>query len=157
MYKIAALALVLLHGGAQRPASDVEGSYVAKTLNGREIPADLRLPATQGDFRLFRLDQAVLRLATNGRFTLSFRYHHQLVRRGTLPVATPIMSDSEAGTYTLKSSQLMLVPVRKKSGKPRPAIAATIRGDEIKAYYVLDNAGRREPITLVMSRDASFW
>src|SRR5438270_9385126 len=73
------LALILLHASA---GAQVDGSYVARTLNGRGVPADLRLPATGGDFRLFRLDEGVLRLDRSGSFTLHFRYYHQLVRRG---------------------------------------------------------------------------
>jgi hypothetical protein len=138
-------------------SAPIEGSYVAKTMNGREIPADLRLPTTEGDFRLFRLDQAVLHLSTRGHFTLYFRYHHQLVRRGTKPVPTPVMSDSEDGTYTVQSNQLQLTPTKKKGARNRPAISATLRGNEISASYVLQNGARRERLTLVMSRDASFW
>ena len=157
LQRIVALGLLIFHGGvAARPAS-IEGSYVATTLNGRALPADLVIPVTAGDFRLFRLEQGVLRLSPGGRFTLYFRYYHQLVRRGTRPVATSVVSASEAGTYTLKERQLILVPSRKKNARSRPTILATISGREIRASYVLDNGSTHERVALVLQRDERFW
>jgi hypothetical protein len=138
-------------------AAPIEGSYVATTLNGHTLPADLRLAATAGDYRLFRLEQGVLRLSPGGHFTLYFRYYHQLVRRGTRPVGTPVLSQSETGTYTLKDHQLILVPSKKQRGKSRPTIAATISGEEIRASYVLENGSARERVALVLRRDESYW
>lgn len=126
-------------------------------MNGRPLPADLRIEATEGDFRLFRLEQGVLRLSREGRFTLYFRYYHQLVRRGARPTPTPVLSDSETGTYTLKLGKLTLTPAKKKGNKTRPTTAATIAGEEIRASYLLQNAGARERVTLVLRRDASYW
>lgn len=138
-------------------SAPIEGSYVARTMNGRSLPTDLRIPVEDGDVRLFRLEQGVLRLGRDGRFTLHFRYYHQLVRRGARPVQTPVMSDSESGTYTLKANQLTLTPTKKKGAKNRPVIAASIAGEEIRAFYVLRNAGAAERVTLVLRRDASYW
>jgi len=150
------LALLVAHGGVAA-LLPIEGSYVARTLNGRSLPADLRIPATAGDFRLFRLEQAVLRLSPDGRFTLSFRYYHQLVRRGTRPIVTPVFSESETGTYAVKKDQMVLVPTKRKQAKPRPRIAATISGEEIKAAYLLQSGSSEERVTLVLRRDASYW
>jgi len=155
--KIVALGLVVFHGGVAATPVSIEGSYVATTLNGRALPADLRLPATAGDFRLFRLEQGVLRLSRGGRFTLYFRYYHQLVRLGARPIATPVLSESEAGTYTLKDHQLILVPSRKKNARSRPTIVATISGEEIRASYVLESGSARERVALVLRRDESYW
>jgi hypothetical protein len=137
--------------------SALDGSYVAKTLNGRPVPADLRLPATGGDFRLFRLEEGVLRLDPAGRFTLHFRYYHQLVRRGKKPVRTPILSDSESGTYTLQKGTLILTPAKTMGAKQRPAISAVLAGEEIRANYVLEAGTSQERITLTLRRDASYW
>jgi hypothetical protein len=138
-------------------SASLDGSYVAQTLNGRAVPADLRLPATGGDFRLFRLEEGVLRLDRAGRFTLHFRYYHQLVRRGKKPVRTPILSDSESGTYKLEKGSLTLTPSRKGGSKARPAIAAVVAGEEIRANYVLEAGTSQERITLTLRRDASYW
>jgi hypothetical protein len=67
------------------------------------------------------------------------------------------MSESEAGTYTVKAGQLMLVPDRKKGARSRPTIAATIAGEEIRASYLLADGITRERIALVLRRDESFW
>jgi hypothetical protein len=158
LYTIAALALLAPHVlGVATPAA-LEGSYVAKTLNGRTLPAELRLPATEGDFRLFKLEQAVLRLDGRGSFTLYFRYYHQLVRRGTKPVRTPVMSESEVGTYTINKNRITLVPAKKKTSRAsHKTILATLSGDEIKASYVLQSGSTQERVTLVLARDASYW
>ena len=126
-------------------------------MNGRPIPADLRIPVTEADFRLFRLEQGVLTLGSNRRFTLHFWYYHQLVRRGTRPTSSPVMSDSETGTYSFSKGQLILTPKKKKGDPARPAIAAAIAGEEIRASYLLQDAVANERIALVLRRDASYW
>jgi hypothetical protein len=126
-------------------------------MNGRALPAELRLPATEGDFRLFRLEQGVLRLSGGGRFTLYFRYYHQLVPRGRRPTSTPVLSDSETGTFTIQMGRMILTPARRKEGKSRPAITATIAGDEIRASYVLQNGSSQQRVILTLRRDASYW
>ena len=157
LQKIVALGLVALHGGVASLPLPIEGSYVATTLNGRVLPADLRIPAQAGDYRLFRLEQGVLRLSRGRRFTLYFRYYHQLVRRGDRPIVTPVLSESEAGTYTLKDKQLSLVPERKERARSRPTIAAIISGEEIRASYLLNNGIVRERVALVLRRDDHYW
>ena len=149
--------LLLFHAAFLTLPLGIDGSYVAQRMNGHELPADLRIAATEGDFRLFRLEQGVLRLSRDGRFTLYFRYYHQLVRRGGRPTATPVMSDSETGTYISQSGQLTLTPTKRKGKKARPTITATIIGEEIRASYVLDSGGTQQRVTLVMQRDARYW
>jgi hypothetical protein len=98
-----------------------------------------------------------LRLSSDYRFTLHFRYYHQLVRRGARPRVTPVLSDSETGTYAFKLGKLILTPNRKKGDQARPAIAATISGEEIRASYLLQNASANERVALVLQRDANYW
>src|SRR6267378_131314 len=128
---------------ASRPAFDssLEGSYVARTLNGHSLPADLRVPATAGDFRLFRLEQGILRLGKGGRFTLYFRYYHQLVRRGERPTSTPVMAESERGTYSINRDKIVLTPEKRRGSKSPAQIDATVAGEEIRTTYLLQNAG----------------
>jgi len=126
-------------------------------MNGHALPAELHLPATAGDFRLFRLEQGVLRLIGGGRFTLYFRYYHQLVSRGARPTSTPVLSDSETGTFKVQMGKMILTPAKKKDGKMRPPITATIAGDEIRASYVLQNGSSQQRITLTLLRDSSYW
>jgi hypothetical protein len=152
-----ALNALLAAAPVKADRQPVEGSYVARKLNGQLLPADLRLPAQGGDFRLFRLEQGVLRLAPGGRFTLYFRYYHQLVRKGTKPTSTPVLSDSESGTYRLQGGTMILTPTKKKGAKSRPAIPATISGQSINASYTLESAGSQQRVTLTLQRDPSFW
>jgi hypothetical protein len=155
-YLIAISLLFLRHNYPDFDAR-LDGSYVAKTLNGRSLPADLRVPVESGDFRLFRLEQGVLRLQSGGRFTLYFRYYHQLVRRGDRPVSTPVMSDSETGSYTIRLNKIVLTPQKKSGAKSRHPISATIAGDEIDATYMLQNGGLSQRVNLVLRRDSSYW
>jgi hypothetical protein len=152
------ILLVVLTRGPIAPAGSVtsiEGSYVAQTMNGRALPSDLRIPVTDGNVRLFRLEQGVLRLSEGGRFTLYFRYYHQLVRRGTRPVRTPVMADSESGAYSRSGQQLILVPTKKKGESKRPTVTAQISGDQIRASYVVPDTNER--VTLLLQRDARYW
>jgi hypothetical protein len=159
LLKVVGLALLFTHAPhAASSPSPVEGSYVAQSLNGRAVPTDLRVPTTEGDFRLFRLEQAVLRLNGDHRFTLYFRYHHQLVRRGARPVMTPVMSESEEGVYTVRGTELSLIPGKQRGNARRPkTIAATIGSGRIRAQYVLQNGGAPERITLLLALDPTFW
>jgi hypothetical protein len=152
--KLLALGLIILPAN---PLGSVEGSYVARTLNGRALPAELRLPATAGDVRLFRLEQGVLRLNGTGRFTLYFRYYHQLVPRGHRPTTTPVLSDSETGTYKVQNGEMILTPMKKKGNKSRPPITATIVGEEIRASYVLQTGTSEQKVILILRRDPSYW
>jgi hypothetical protein len=115
------------------------------------------VPVDSGDFQLFRLEQGVLSLRPNGRFTLYFRYYHQLVRRGDRPIPTPVMSDSESGLYTIRLNKIVLTPQKKKGAKSRAPISATIAGEEINATYMLQNGGLSQRVSLVLRRDSSYW
>jgi hypothetical protein len=126
-------------------------------MNGQTLPAELRLPATAGDVRLFRLEQGVLRLNGDGHFTLYFRYYHQLVSRGSRPKSTPVLSDSETGTYKIQMGEMILTPAKKKGAKSRAPITATIAGEEIRASYVLQSETSHQRVTLTLRRDASYW
>ena len=154
MQQILALGMLVLFGGAGRT---IEGSYLARSMNGQPIPAELHVAATAGDFRVFRLEQGLLRLSDDGRFTLYFRYYHQLVSRGGKPKVTPVMSDSETGTFELRAGRIVLTPAKKAGRKSRPSITATIAGDEIKASYLLQTGGTHQKVNLTLRRDASFW
>jgi hypothetical protein len=156
-FLIAIVGLVLFGNHAAVESNLLDGSYVVRTLNGRLLPAEVRVPAQTGDFRLFRLEQGVLTLRANGRFTLYFRYYHQLVRRGERPVTTPVLSHSETGTYRIKGDTILFT-ARKKGGAPSHApIPASILGEEIKASYTLSDAGLNQRVFLVLRRDASYW
>jgi hypothetical protein len=126
-------------------------------MNGHLLPAEIRLPTTGGDFRLFRLEQGVLTLEPGRRFTLYFRYYHQLVQRGARPTPTPVLSESETGTYKVEGNNLLLTPRRTERARPRIPCAATLAGDEIRAGYTLMNGTGPHQVTLVLRHDTNFW
>ena len=153
-----AIAVFVLFGNHTAVESrPLDGSYVVRTLNGRLLPAELRVPAQAGDYRLFALEQGVLTLWPSGRFTLYFRYYHQLVRRGRRPTTTPVMSNSETGTYRIRRDTIQFIASKKNGAPSRAPFAATIAGEEIKADYMLRNAGLNQRVILVLRRDASYW
>jgi hypothetical protein len=152
---LTAIAVFVLYGSHAALDGSLEGSYVVKTLNGRSLPAELRVPATAGDYRLFRLEEGVLTLRPGGGFTLHFRYYHQLVRRGDHPTATPVVSASEQGTYRISRDTILLTPRRKNGARSHAPISATIGGEVIRANYLLQNGGSSERVLLVLRRDAS--
>ncbi len=154
---IVILAVLAFRTSAPTSVLPVDGSYLARTLNGRVLPTELRLPVTEGDYRLFVLDQAVLRLSKGGQFMLYFRYYHQLVRRGDHPTSTPVLSDSEKGTFTIDRGRITLTPEKRKGRKARAPFAAKIEGQEIKATYLLEGGSTNQTVTLVLRRDASYW
>jgi hypothetical protein len=148
---------VLLYAGVAAFVRPVEGSYVVQTMNGHALPAELKMPTTEGDYRLFRLEQAVLTLKPGGRFTPYVRYYHQLVQRGTRPTATPVLSESETGTYKAERNNLLLIPTTKTSSRTHGPFAATIVGEEIRESYALMNGTVRYQLTLVLRRNPNFW
>jgi hypothetical protein len=156
MLPMLTLALAL-YAGIVSLVPPVQGSYVVRTMNGKGLPTDIRMPTPAGAFRLFRLEQGVLTLKPGGRFTLYFRYYHQLVQRGARPTSTPVLSDSETGTYRVDGGKLLLSPAKKAKERSRPNIAATLVGEELRASYVLMNGTLPYRVTLVFRRDASFW
>jgi hypothetical protein len=95
-------------------------------------------------------------LKPSGRFTLYFRYYHQLIQRGGHQTVTPVLSDSEKGTYTINGSTLILTGAEKNGARSRP-IAATLAGEEISAGYVLTDRTLRHRVALVLRRDPRFW
>jgi hypothetical protein len=88
---------------------------------------------------------------------LYFRYYHQLVSRGGRPTPTPVLSDSETGTFKIEIGKIVLTPAKQREGKSRGPITATIAGNEIKASYMLQTGSSRERVTLILRRDASYW
>lgn len=126
-------------------------------MNGHGLPAELRIPTTGGDFRLFRLEQGVLTLKSGGRFTLYFRYYHQLVQSGTRPTTTPVLSDAQIGTYKFERDKLLLTPIKRDRSPSRGSFAASVAGEEIRASYLLVNGTLRSRVTLVLRRDPNFW
>jgi hypothetical protein len=120
-----------------------EGSYLAQTVNNHPLPAEVRLAVGDGDYRLLTLDQGVLTLKPKGRFTLYFRYHHQLVRRGQRSIVTPVLSEAATGDYTVYGRALTLVNDTKRGVKQPPSIRGTLVNDQIRFTYSIQNGFRR--------------
>jgi hypothetical protein len=138
-------------------SAPIAGSYVADRLDGRPVPAELRINSTRGYYRWLRLDQAVLRLQSNGRFTISARYDEQLVRIGKAPHAMTIKSESRQGRYSIAGNRITLIPNPTSSDKtPQPYVGTFQSGNVTVAINVKELTGART-VVLTFRRDGSFW
>jgi hypothetical protein len=150
-------AFALSAGLISSPAAPVAGSYVADRLDGRPVPAELRINSTRGYYRWLHLDQAVLRLQANGRFTISARYDEQLVRIGRMPHTPTIKSESRQGRYNIAGNRITLIPNPTSSDKvPQPYIGTFQSGIVTVAMNVKELTGART-IVVKFRRDGSFW
>ena len=71
---------------------------------------------------------------------------------------TPVLSDSERGTFKVESGTIILTPAKKKEGKSSyTPVTATVSGDQIKATYVVQSGNSHQRVTLTLRRDPSYW
>jgi hypothetical protein len=150
-------ALALSAGVLSSRTAPVAGSYVADRLDGRPVPAELRINSTKGYYRWLMLDQAVLRLQADGRFTISARYDEQLVRIGRMPHAPTIKSESRQGRYIIAGNRITLFPNPTSSDKtPQPYVGTFQTRNVTVAINVKELTGART-IVVIFHRDESFW
>src|SRR6266540_2539572 len=136
-------------GGAQ-----AAGTYVARSFNRKPLPAQMRLASTDGYYHWTRLDEAVLRLQPDGKFSATFRYYHQHLPNSQRPGESPLMLDSRRGTYTISGTTITFVAEKssKKTNPPKP-LSGTIRGGEIEVHYQIRDGQNIRDLVIVMERD----
>lgn len=135
----------------------IAGSYVAERMDGRPLPAELRVSSTRGYSRWLKLDQAVLRLQNNGRFTISARYDEQLVRLGRNPNGGQVKSETRQGRYTVVGDRITLTPFATASEKfPRP-YSGKLQGAQMTVAIEIKEYSGPRSIVVLFRRDAAFW
>ena len=157
---IAALpVLVAAHRPAEsRPvrAGITTGSYVAVLANGQKLPWTTQVPAVEGLVHWARLDLAVLRLAPNGRYTLSYRYAQEVVDTKAKLQMPPPRDEVSVGRFADRGRTLTFVPTP-SPGKAERRITAQVVGADIfldKTVFVGERPFR---VRLLFRRDPTLW
>ncbi len=133
------------------------GSYVAKSLDAKVLPAELRLATTPGYYRWYRLDEALLRLKPKGRFTVSYRYSEQHLPVGKRPSDPKLMTENQQGGYSLKDGAITLIPDKPKSGNRPPRMIGRATGKGIILPYDLRDGKAVKRHDLLLVFDPSYW
>jgi hypothetical protein len=132
------------------------GSYVAVLANGRKLPWSTQVPAVQGLVHWARLDLAVLRLNTNGRYTLSYRYAQEVVDTKEKPQMPPPRDEISVGRYSGRGRTLTFVPTP-SPGKPQRSVTAQVVGADIYLDKTVFVGERPFRVRLLFRHDPSLW
>ena len=151
------LLWALLGVATPQPVRVATGSYVAKSLDSRPLPAELRLPTSRGYYRWFRLDNALLRLRPGGNFTVSYTYYEQHLQVGKKPSGAKLYSETQMGAYVIRGSSITLVPVKPKTGRKPPPTTGQITPRGIVLPYDLREGESAKRHSLLLVLDPSYW
>jgi hypothetical protein len=132
------------------------GSYVAVLANGRKLPWSTQVPAVKGLAHWARLDLAVLRLNSNGRYTLSYRYAQEVVDTKEKPQMPPPRDEISVGRYSNRGRTLTFVPTP-SPGKAQRSVTAQIVGADIYLDKTVFVGERPFRVRLLFRHDPSLW
>ena len=132
------------------------GSYVAVLANGRKLPWSTQVPAVEGLVHWARLDLAVLRLNSNGRYTLSYRYAQEVVDTKEKPQMPPPRDEISVGRYSGRGRTLTFVPTP-SPGKPQRSVTAQVVGADIYLDKTVFVGERPFRVRLLFRHDPSLW
>ncbi|MBA2687187.1 MAG: hypothetical protein H0U64_03715 [Gemmatimonadaceae bacterium] len=133
------------------------GSYVATKFNDAPLPGVATLQATEGFRHWVKLEQAIVRLQQNGKFTASFRYQHQHLQSREKPVRSQILSRTYSGRYTVKGNTISFIPVNTGSKQPLAPFPGTIDASGMHVRYSAMDGGIRHNLKLDLRFDPSYW
>jgi hypothetical protein len=150
----AALFLALAGPAFEQPAT---GSYVAKSIDSRPLPAEFKLATSAGSYRWLRLDQAVLRLHSGGKFTVSYRYYEQQLPVGKRPSGAKLMTETQQGSYTVQGRSIVLNPAKPKSGNRAPRTSGEVSSKGITLPYNLRDGKVVKRHLLLLVLDPTYW
>ena len=132
------------------------GSYVAVLANGQKLPWSTQVPAVKGLVHWARLDLAVLRLNTNGRYTLSYRYAQEVVDTKQKLQMPPPRDEISVGRYSGRGRTLTFVPTP-SPGKAQRSVTAQIVGADISLDKTVFVGERPFRVRLLFRHDPSLW
>lgn len=142
---------------ASAPAAPKMGSYVATRFNDSALPAVTTLQATEGFRHWVKLEQAIVRLQSNGKFTASFRYHHQHLRTREKPGKSSILSRTYTGRYTTRGNTITFIPENTESKRPLAPFPGTVDAKGMRVRYSIMDGGVRHNLKLDLRYDATYW
>jgi len=132
------------------------GSYVAVLANGQKLPWTTQVPAVKGLAHWARLDLAVLRLNSNGRYTLSYRYAQEVVDTKEKLQMPPPRDEISVGRYSGRGRTLTFVPTP-SPGKAQRTVTAQIVGADIYLDKTVFVGERPFRVRLLFRHDPSLW
>src|SRR4051812_7648525 len=151
------LAVLFLTVAPPTFAQAANGSYVAKSIDSRPLPAEFKLATTPGSYRWLRLNQAVLRLHSGGKFTVSYRYYEQQLPVGKRPAGAKLMTETQQGSYTVHGHSIMLNPAKRKTGNRPPKTAGEITSKRIVLPYNLRDGKVVKRHLLLLTLDPTYF
>jgi len=98
----------------------------------------------------------VLRLNSNGRYTLSYRYAQEVVDTRAQPQMPPARDEISAGRYSDKGRTLTFVPTP-SPGKTARTVTAQVVGADIYLDKTVFVGERPFRVRLLFRRDPSLW
>jgi hypothetical protein len=132
------------------------GSYVAVLANGEKLPWTTQVPAVEGLAHWARLDLAVLRLNSNGRYTLSYRYAQEVVDTKEKLQMPPPRDEISVGRYSGRGRTLTFVPTP-SPGRPQRSVTAQVVGADIYLDKTVFVGERPFRVRLLFRHDPSLW
>ena len=158
----ALLAAATLLGAASTGAPDgvtagADGKYVAVLFNKRPLPAEEKVPSTKGYHHYVKVDEAVLDLRPDGKFTASFRYYHDMVKDGARVPPLRLMRETHRGTYKVSGASVTFFPEPGKKAKlPRPVVGV-LAGSVMKVDYQVDDGAGPRMLRFELKKQASWY
>jgi hypothetical protein len=139
-----------------RTVGVASGSYVAVLANGARLPWTTQVPAVKGLAHWARLDLAVLRLAPDGRYTLSYRYAQEVVDTRAPIRMPPPRDELSVGRYSGKGKKLTFVPTP-TAGRTARTVTAEVVGEDISLDKTVLVGEKPFRVKLLFRRDPTLW
>jgi hypothetical protein len=139
------------------PPAPKLGSYVATRFNEAPLPGVATLQASEGFHHWVKLEQGIVRLQANGKFTASFRYYHQHLRSREKPGRSQILSRTYNGRYTVHGSTITFIPVNTGSKQPVAPFPGTLDASGMHVRYSVTDGGIKHNLKLDLRYDATYW
>lgn len=133
------------------------GSYVATKFNDAPLPGVATLQATDGFRHWVKLEQAVVRLQQNGKFTASFRYYHQHLRTREKVGRSQILSRTYTGRYVVRGNTITFIPENTGSKKRLAPFPGTMDANGMHVRYSVTDGGIRHNLKLDLRYDPTYW
>ena len=143
-------------GPVERSAVSVTGLYVATRLNYAPLPRVERVPSTDGWEHWFKLLDAAVTLRPDGRFIASFKYYRQHVRPGAKVSPGPLLNETYKGKYTLRGTEITLIPNKTKEHKVVKPLVGTITNDQLTVPYIVAQGQSKHPLRLDLKRSGGW-
>jgi hypothetical protein len=133
------------------------GSYEATRVNRRTVPTADRVEASPGYEHAVRLEQLVLTLRADRRFTAMVKYHQSLVKRNARPEPTPVMSASVRGRYEVRGSAIHFFPDPDGRGRRVKPVVGTVSGRRISVPFDYRSGSMSRRFLVDFDRNESIW